>query len=563
METIRGVLSRLAERPALEYGAEVWTGADLLRLIEREPSEPWDEGTPAAVLAMVDGLADGPDDGDPSTILTALGDAPARVAVLAPPRGFGGDAMLASWIAGASVVYGPGPWTPARALAFLERTAADRAVLSAALARALPAQPAAAMTDLSALTRIICGPGPITDAETRSVRETFAVELVMTALPQAEDDVRKLVGDTAAAADRELRGIDVDAALAALDRLGRTALLSMLNALSRRGLFTAPGDRYTADEIAIRTSVIPRYERLLRRWLAVLTEEGLLSSDVGGLRAVPAAAEYTDATIERTWREVEQAWQAPMGASGTAEYARRSAERLPELLSGHCHAVGLLFPEGRMDLAESQYRENLAGRYQHRAAAALLGGIAARWRERRPLRVLEVGAGTGATTERILPALEEADVDYFYTDISAYFVDQAAERLRAYPWVRFGRYDIDLEPDVQGFTPGSFDVVIGGGVLNAAQDTDASVRHLARLLDPGGWLVLTEPTVEQPWVLITQAFLMADARDDRAGAGTTFLSLAQWHDVLDRAGLERVATLPEAGHPLARLGHMLFAARTT
>jgi SAM-dependent methyltransferase len=251
-----------------------------------------------------------------------------------------------------------------------------------------------------------------------------------------------------------------------------------------------------------------------------------------------------------------------MGAAETIAYARRSAERLPELLSGDCLAVGLLFPEGRMDLAEAQYRESLTGRYQHRAAAALVGGIAARWRESRPLRVLEVGAGTGATTERILPVLAETDVDYLYTDISAYFVDQAVERLRPYPWVRFGRYDIDREPEEQGFAPASFDVVIGGGVLNAAQDTDGSVRKLARLLASGGWLVLTEPTVEEFWVLISQAFLMTDARDERADTGATFLSLPQWHDVLDRAGLERVATLPEAGHPMAPLGHVLFAART-
>ncbi|MFI7638945.1 class I SAM-dependent methyltransferase [Nonomuraea sp. NPDC049400] len=553
METIRGALGRLGDGPALECDGQVLTGVDVLRLFEQA------DGAAFAVRAVVEALTDR----DVSDLLAALGDAPSRVAVLAPLSGFGGDAVLASWSAGATVVYGQGPWTPARALAFLERTAADVAVLPAALARALPAQPAAALTDLSALTRIVCDPGPITEEEVDAVQGTFTVELVQTAVPKAQEEMRRLVGDTATAADRELRGIDLEAALDVLDRLGRTALLSMLNALHRRGLFATSGDCHTADEVMSRTRVIPRYRRLLRRWLAVLTQEGLLLDEAGGLRAVPAAGEYADAVLRHAWHEVERAWLATMGAAGTIEYARRSAERLPELLSGECQAVGLLFPEGRMDLAEAQYRENLVGRYQHRAVAALVGGIAASWREGRPLRVLEVGAGTGATTERILPALAETDVDYLYTDISAYFVNQAVERLRPYPWVRFGRFDIDLEPDTQGFAPASFDVVIGGGVLNAAQDTDASVRRLTELLVPGGWLVLTEPTVEEFWVLISQAFLMPDARDDRADAGTTFLSLPQWHDVLDRAGLDRVAALPEDGHPLARLGHMLFAARTT
>jgi SAM-dependent methyltransferase len=219
-----------------------------------------------------------------------------------------------------------------------------------------------------------------------------------------------------------------------------------------------------------------------------------------------------------------------------------------------------LFPEGRTDLAEALYRENVTGRYQHRAVSALVGGVAARWPAGRPLRVLEVGAGTGATTERVLRAViaSKVEVDYLYTDVSKYFLDQAAERLRDHPWVRFGRLDIDVDPQQP---PGSFDIVIGGGVLNAAADTDASVRRLAGMLCDGGWLVLTEPTVEEPWILTSQAFLMTDPGDGRADTGATFLSLDQWNAVLDNAGLYRVLGLPDAKHPLAPLGHRVFAAR--
>lgn len=373
------------------------------------------------------------------------------------------------------------------------------------------------------------------------------------------------------AADRVLADVDLDRAVTAIDRLGRVALASMLDALRRRGLFTAPGDRHTVQEVLTRANVAPEHRGLIRRWLTVLTREGLLAEDGGGLRATPGAADATGPALGRAWDRLEAEWRAAMGDALTIEYARRNAEKLPELMTGRVPAFTLLFPEGGMRLARALYRESVTARYQHRAVAALVGEIARRRRpergrergpERGPVRILEVGAGTGATTDAVLPALDGIPADYRYTDVSRYFLDRARQELRDRPWVRFARLDIDADPGPQGHAPGTFDVVIGGGVLNAARDTDASVRWLARLLKPGGWLVLSEPTAEEHWVMTSLAFMMTAPGDGRAETGATFLTLGQWHAVLDRAGLRRAVTLPGAGHPLERLGHRVFAATT-
>lgn len=267
----------------------------------------------------------------------------------------------------------------------------------------------------------------------------------------------------------------------------------------------------------------PRHEKLLARWQAALTKER-----------------------EAAWDTAEQAWLKASGSAETVAYARRNAERLPELLNGTCDPIGLMFPEGRMDVADALYRENVMGRYQHSVVRAFVGAL------RRPLRVLEAGGGTGATTEQVLPVLEGSD--YLFTDVSKYFLDQARER---FPGARFAVYDINSD----GQLDEEFDVVIAGGVLNAAVDTDASVRRLRDLLCPGGWLVLTEPTVEEHWVLISQAFLLAEPVDARAATGSTFLTHDQWRDVLRNADLELVLDLPSNHHPLARFGHRVFVAR--
>ncbi|WP_437545522.1 methyltransferase [Sorangium sp. So ce367] len=515
--------------------------------------------------------------------------------------------------------------SPAKALSFLERAAPDCAIVSAALLRSLLAHPAAALADLGALRRIVydagAGAGGALSAESSAaVRRVFGAELVdriageaglvpverelrraeqeaariaelvmshpgvaaaavipsdgdgwaVFAVPakRASDDAdgdasgQRLIAKATAALDAELAGTDLNRAITAVERLGQTALLSMLNALGRSGLFTDTAAAHTVDEVLARARVAAAHRPLIRRWLRVLTEQKLLRRDGDRLSAVGPVCDFSDAALARAWDELKGEWLATVGAAGTIDYAVRNADRLPDLISGAVRAVHLLFPEGRTDLARALYRESIAARYQHRAVSLLVSRIAREWPGQRPIRLLEVGAGTGATSESLLPELSGAEVDYLYTDVSRYFLDQAAPRLAGHRCVRFGLYDINVAPRDQGFVPNSFDVIIGGGVLNAARNTDASLRWLNELLGPGGWLVLTEPTVEEFWVMASQAFMLDDASDGRAETESTFLTLPQWNAALDGAGLQRVLGLPRDGHPLERLGHRVFAART-
>lgn len=613
-----------AEQPASD-GGDVLTiaVADLPALDDARASEPRAaDGAPFSVVrgsfvwsaaVFCESLA---------AMRDALGPSPLRAAVLSSLAGFGGDAAFASWSAGASVHHHPAAASPARALAFLERAAPDCAIMPATLLRSLVAHPAAALADLGSLRRVVydAGAGGALSAESSAaVRRVFGAEIadrvageaglvpverelrraereaariaeLVTSCPgvaaaavlpsdgggwavfavparRARDDVdadvsgQRLIAGATAALNAEFAGIDLDRAIAAVERLGQTALLSMLNALSRCGLFTDAAAVHTVDEVFARARVAAEHRPLIRRWIRVLTEQHLLRLDGGLLSAARPVCDHADAALARAWEELKGEWLATVGATGTIDYALRNAERLPDLISGAVRAVHLLFPEGRTDLARALYRESIAARYQHRAVSHLVSRIAREWPGQRPIRLLEVGAGTGATSESLLPELSGVEVDYLYTDVSRYFLDQAAPRLAGYPSVRFGLYDINVAPGEQGFAPNSFDVIIGGGVLNAARNTDASVRWLHDLLGPGGWLVLTEPTVEEFWVMASQAFMLDDASDGRAETESTFLSLPQWNAVLDGAGLRRVLGLPGDGHPLERLGHRVFAAR--
>ncbi|WP_031074642.1 bifunctional Gfo/Idh/MocA family oxidoreductase/class I SAM-dependent methyltransferase [Streptomyces sp. NRRL WC-3742] len=365
-----------------------------------------------------------------------------------------------------------------------------------------------------------------------------------------------VVRAAADAADPQARHVVPGQAEEFVRHLDEAVLAAMLQSFQDRGLLLPGGPGHTAEDLL--DGVAPAHHVLVGRWLTVLAERGWLTRDGGrftGTRTAEAAA------TARAWDRAAGLWKDGLGGAGFVDYLRLNAERLPALLTGAQQATLLLFPEGRTELADAVYRDTVTARYLNTAVATAVRRIALG--HGKPLRVLEVGAGTGATTEAVVAALSgepDARVDYLFTDVSRFFLEPARRRFARLPWVRYGTYDIDRPPGGQDL--GSFDVVIAAGVLNNARNTGTTVRSLNELLVPGGWLLITEPTREHLEILASQAFMMTAAQDARLASGTTFLSREQWLDVLAGAGIPEVRTLPAEDHPLGPLGQRLFAART-
>lgn len=91
------------------------------------------------------------------------------------------------------------------------------------------------------------------------------------------------------------------------------------------------------------------------------------------------------------------------------------------------------------------------------------------------LKILEIGAGTGATTQYILRALGAQEHDtgcslscsqYDFTDISPAFFGTASERFARHSnQMNFKVLDIERDPSVQGFAAETYDVVFAASVM--------------------------------------------------------------------------------------------------
>lgn len=116
------------------------------------------------------------------------------------------------------------------------------------------------------------------------------------------------------------------------------------------------------------------------------------------------------------------------------------------------------------------------------------------------LRILEVGAGTGGTTELILRDLvNEAGLPaysvYTYTDVSAGFFGKAKQRFSYAHNMEYKVFDVSKSPFDQGFekkTGDYYDLIFAANVVHATPCIKESLRNMASLLKPDGMLVLTE-----------------------------------------------------------------------
>ncbi|ATY66088.1 polyketide synthase, putative [Cordyceps militaris] len=109
--------------------------------------------------------------------------------------------------------------------------------------------------------------------------------------------------------------------------------------------------------------------------------------------------------------------------------------------------------------------------------------------------ILEIGAGTGATTSAVLNALDDAFDTYTYTDLSVGFFETAMERFSSFRHkMIFKALDVEKDVATQGFDLGSYDIIIAANVLHATRSLEVTLGNVRSLLKAGGYLLLNEKT---------------------------------------------------------------------
>lgn len=336
----------------------------------------------------------------------------------------------------------------------------------------------------------------------------------------------------------------------------------MARTLGSLGFFRTDGATATAEEIVAAPGVKPQYTRLVGHWLRALAESGVLEVTGEASRYRSPRALDTGALDERI-REGLESLRQTGEQPDLVGYFTSCAAAQGALLRGEASPLQLLLPGGDVRVTEALYAGNPVSRLQNQVTASAVAAFARNRSAHGRTRILEIGAGTGATSAEVLAALaaggEGRHLHYHFTDISSYFTERAKSRFSAFPFVDYGLLDIDRETAAQGHAAGSADVVIAANVLHDAKDLDRTLGRLRDLLSPGGLLVAIEGTATSLLQLVTVGFIEGLAQehtDDRQA----LLSVPEWRQRLDRAGFTAVSSVPE-GEPAVdvHVQHVLVA----
>ncbi|WP_371627361.1 amino acid adenylation domain-containing protein [Streptomyces sp. NBC_01116] len=341
-----------------------------------------------------------------------------------------------------------------------------------------------------------------------------------------------------------------------MDGLSRPLVLAQLVAA---GLFDAPVRRDPSGQgITGITGIAPSFAQWLDHTVTVLLSHGELVRE--GEFVAPGQGAPGLEQAWRAWRAWKDARAEDPELAAKTGLTDRMVEALPAILSGRTKATAVMFPGGSFSLVEPAYRGNATADYFNEVTA---GAVRAEADARRGgIRLLEIGAGTGSTSERVFARLTGRDVaEYRYTDVSKAFLIDAERRFSGrVPYVSFSAFDVEREPGAQGLGAGDYDIVIANNVLHATKDIVQAVRHARALLRPGGVLVLNELARNDWWSHLTFGLLDGWWRftDGRRIQGGPALSSEAWRDVLRACGFDTVELLAE---PARDLGQQVLLAR--
>ncbi|KAJ5734490.1 hypothetical protein N7493_003276 [Penicillium malachiteum] len=263
-------------------------------------------------------------------------------------------------------------------------------------------------------------------------------------------------------------------------------------------------ERMSADVRSLTTgerlpdiSVISKYGRLKQVLLDILREGQLIDYD--GARYIRSDKIIDIPTSGELAMQLAQ--QHPKFAL-EIKLLQVTGPRLSSFLLGQEEPLQYLFGNAKTKtLLEEVYTSSplflvmskILAYYIERAGSAFEAG--------RPIRILEIGAGTGGTTSHIIKSLSQKDVPFHYTftDLSPSLVSLGRRKFAEYSsCMEFSVFDVERPPSPE--MTSSFDIVISTLCIHATRDLTRSLTHINQVLQPHGFVALAEFTKRIPWL---------------------------------------------------------------
>jgi acyl transferase domain-containing protein/acyl carrier protein len=321
-------------------------------------------------------------------------------------------------------------------------------------------------------------------------------------------------------------------------------------ALRNLGAFSNSDQKYSLEKLWEQSQIIPRYRPLLAQWLQKLVQKGDLQQHEGQFtNLAPCSTE----TVTTLLKEVKLRWQ---DSPATVNLVERCGNNLAAVLTGKQEPLeffdGFLY---NFNTAKNTNRESPGYAHYSSIIRSLTEQVVSSLSAQTNLRIMELGSGIGYVTEELLPLLSSKQTNYTFADVGNSFFNEAKQQFGQYPLIECRPVDINRPFIDQGYSEGSFDLVVASKSLHIAQDINTALANVSSLLAPGGLLIVWEKTQQTLDLDLTWGLLINPDQEEQRSLDN--LS-AQWQEALRSHGFVEVATVGETG----ALGQQILIAQT-
>ena len=317
------------------------------------------------------------------------------------------------------------------------------------------------------------------------------------------------------------------------------------HALINSGWNPIVGQEYEWHTLHDKCGVKEEFKPFFNRLISILVEDGVFEQN-----------EHTIKVVQEFHIELDN-WASELRtkydkAIPEIDLFEQCLKSLDKVWQGLIDPLTILFPKDKGKGAHHLYRESIGSKQINRLLAETMQHLTSEVSRVKKIRIIEIGAGTGGTTIQVLPLLDKHQCSYLFTDISAHFTQQAAQKWgQEYEFVEFNT--LDIEQPIPKDLLGQFDIVIAANVLHATQDLNRTLSNCNDLLADGGALLLLEATAKQRWLDLT--FGMTDGwwrfmGNDNYRNQYPLLNINEWENAFDRAGFESTLVLGEEQHSI-------------
>ena len=254
----------------------------------------------------------------------------------------------------------------------------------------------------------------------------------------------------------------------------------------------------TAGQSLDRISHVPEHGRLVEYLYKMLDETRIV--DLEGSRITRTANTLPSKASDKILEELDRNYPDHSFANQLSYW---TGSKLADVLTGKADGIKLIFADNKgRELVSGLYGDSLLNRLAYKQMEDFLSRLSAKLpKDGGPLKILEMGAGTGGTTKWLVPLLSSLGIplEYTFTDLSSSFVASARKKFKEYSFIKYSVHDIE-KPPTQKELCNSQHIVIASNAVHATHSLTESTQNIHKFLRPDGFLMMLEMTETLYWV---------------------------------------------------------------